>query len=155
LNTQNDMRRESEEASPWPGWPALFFGCFYSGGGSKKWSKRSAYGVFILLAGFAGRFGLKGHVPEVLLDYGIAVTVGAAVGIMYWAMWRYMQDLDEMHQRIMLEAIAFSFFTTMTLVAFAGIADLARNTAVNVLLVYVTAEILRGIGLVLAARRYR
>ncbi len=79
----------------------------------------------------------------------------AAIGVLYWATWRYMQDLDEMYQRIMLEAIAFSFFMTMTLVVLAGVAGLALRTTMGVFWVYVTAEVLRGIGITVAARRFR
>lgn len=85
----------------------------------------------------------------------MAISTGAAMGFLYWTMWRYLLDFDELHQRIMLEGIAFSFFVTMTLVVTAGIAGLAGNVAVDVLLVIVVAEFLRGIGLVLAARKYQ
>jgi hypothetical protein len=105
--------------------------------------------------GFAMRLGLAGVVPEAILDAALALSFAAAIGFIYWTTWRYMQDLDELHQRIMLEALAFSFCCTMTLVAGAGIFGLARNQAVDVLWAYVAAEVLRGVGLVLAARKYR
>ena len=60
-----------------------------------------------------------------------------------------------MHQRIMLEALAYSFFGTMTLVVGAGIFALARNVAIDILWIHIAAEVLRGVGLVLAARKYR
>jgi hypothetical protein len=156
MDTENRTRSpETSEPSPWPGLPALFLGCFGRGAGSKKWSNRTGYGLLVVLGGFAARFALEDYLPESVLDYGIAVAAGAGIGIVYWATWRYMHDLDEMHQRMMLDAIAFSFFTTMTLVVAVGIAGLARNTPVQILLVYLAAEFLRGLGLVLASRRYR
>ena len=156
MNTEHNVTPEqTEEPSPWPGWPALFFACFGRGAGTKGWSKPNAYALLIMLAGFAARFGLEGYLPEVVLDYGIAVALASSLGIVYWATWHSLRGLDEMHQRIMLEAIAFSFFTTMTLAVFVGIAGLARRTSIDVVLVFVAAEVLRGVGVIVAARRYR
>ena len=137
------------------GWGALFFGCFGTDAGPKTWARRGAWAVVFPALGFALRLGLDGVVPEAILDSTLAVSIAAAIGFIYWTTWRYMQDLDEMHQRIMLEAVAFSFFCTMTLVVGAGIFGLARNQAFDVLWAYVTAEVFRGVGLVLVARKYR
>jgi len=145
----------AEEPMRAPTWRTLFFGCFGSDAGSKKWAKRGAWAVLFPALGFAARIGLDGRVPDRALDVALAVSVGAAIGFIHWTTWRYMQDLDELHQRIMLEGFAFSYFGTMTLVAGVGIFGLANKTPFDVLWVYVFAEFLRGIGLVVAGRKYR
>lgn len=99
--------------------------------------------------------GLDDRVPDRVLDVALAVSVGAAIGFIHWTTWRYMQDLDELHQRIMLEGFTFSYLGTMTLVAGAGIFGLANETPFDVLWVYVVAELLRGVGLVVAGKKYR
>jgi hypothetical protein len=138
-----------------PGWGALFFGCFGADAGSKRWARRGAWAVIFPALGLAARYVFGGILPEAALDSTVAVSFAAAIGFIYWTNWRFMQDLDEMHQRIMFEALAFSFFGTMAIVVGAGIFGLARGVAIDVLWIYIAAEVLRGVGTVLAARKYR
>lgn len=144
-----------EEPLPTPTWRMLSFGCFARDAGSTKWAKRGAWAIVFPALGFAARLGLDGRVPDRILDFALAASVGAAIGFIHWTTWRYMQDLDELHQRIMLEGFTFSYLGTMTLVAGAGIFGLMNRTPLDILWVYVLAEFLRGIGLVIVAKRYR
>lgn len=156
MNASEQMSRTlGERDAPIPGWYTLFCGCFGSDAGSKKWARRGVWAAVFPAVGFAARFGLDGVLPEIVLDATMALSIAAAIAFVNWTTWRYMQDLDELHQRIMLEAYAFSFFGTMTLIAGVGMFGLATRTAFDVLWIYVAAEMLRGIGLVLAGRKYR
>jgi hypothetical protein len=153
MNTHGELIQP--EASYQRSWYSLFFGCFGRDAGSKKWSKRGAYAVVFPALGTAARFGLEGYLPETVLNYILAASVGAAIGFIYWTTWRYMQDLDELHQRIMLEAVAFSFFITMPLVVIAGIVGMTEDVVLDVTWIYVVAEVMRGVGLMIAGRKYR
>ena len=79
------------------------------------------------------------------------------MGMLYWATWRYIQeDLDELHRRIMLDSIVFAFFVTMTLVVGVGaLSNFSELPSINLLWVFFVAEPLRGLGLVVAVRKYR
>jgi len=137
------------------GWGAMFCGCFGSDAGSKKWARRGTWAAIFPAIGFAVRYGLDGILSDGVTDAVLATSLAAAVAFIYWTTWRYVQDLDEMHQRIMLEAFAFSFFGTMTVVVGLGIYGLAARTAFDLIWIYALAEGLRGLGLVVAARKYR
>jgi hypothetical protein len=143
------------ERQPLLGWRTLFFGCFGRDAGSRAWSWRGAWGAIFPALGFAARYGLEGVLPEAATDAILAVSFGLAIGFIYWTTWKYMLDLDEMHQRIMLEGFMFSFCITMPLVVGLGIYGLAARWTIDILWVYVAAEILRGVGLVVAGRKYR
>jgi hypothetical protein len=86
------------------------------------------------------------------------VLFAAAFGVS--ALWvlvafrRYFSQLDELSLRIQYEGIAFAFGITLLLGAIAGAASVVTELTLNPLWVFI-AEPLRGIGLVLAARRYR
>lgn len=67
---------------------------------------------------------------------------------------RYFGELDELSLRIQLEAIAFAFVTLLFLGFTAGLVAAVTGLRVHPLWI-VAGEPLRGLGLVLAARRYR
>lgn len=144
-----------EADSPIQSWHKLFFGCFGSDAGSKRWVTRGLWGAVLAAALSIAASALKGVLPEMLRDIAFSLCIATGVGFVHWTMWKYIQDLDELHQRIMLESYAFSFLVTMTLVAGIGMFNLTARTAFDLLWVYVAAEVFRGIGLVLAGRRYR
>jgi hypothetical protein len=100
-------------------------------------------------------FTLRGSVPEVALDAATALGAAAGAGIIHWTMWLYIRDLDELHQRMMFEAYTFAFLTTMTVLVLAGVFGLSSGATSNVLWIYAFGEAMRGLGLVLAGRRYQ
>ncbi len=144
-----------DDTSPRQGSYRLFFGCFGRDAGSKKWVNRGHWGALLVGLSILAHFGLRGIVPESALDAATALCATAGIAIVYWMLWRYIQDLDELHQRIMFEALAFAFFATVTALVLAGVYGLSRGSRFNVLLIYFFAEIMRGVGVVLAARRYQ
>jgi putative Mn2+ efflux pump MntP len=139
----------------WPSWYTLFLGCFSCDAGSRRWSKRGFYGLAMMLLGLVGYGTLRVHVPETVLDFSAPILAGVGMGFIYWSLWRYMQDFDELHRQIMFHAIAFSFAMTMPIVVGLGIGAMVFNTSVDIIWAFVLAEPLRGVGLVLAARKYR
>lgn len=147
--------RTMEADSPIPSWYKLFFGCFGSDAGSKRWVRRGLWGAVVAAVLYVALNVLQGVIPELFRDVTLSLSITLGVGFVHWTTWKYIQDLDELHQRIMLESYAFSFLITMALVAGIGIFNLAARTAFDLLWVYVAAEVFRGIGLVLSGRRYR
>jgi hypothetical protein len=143
------------DRSAWPTLTMMLLGCFGRDAGSTKWPKRSFYALAVMLIGMVGSSALKGYVPELALSFFVTLNSGLAMGIIYWTTWRYMQDLDELHRRVMFEAIAFSFVVTMTLAMTLGVLELAFRTNISIVWAFVMGEILRGVGLVLASRKYR
>lgn len=81
---------------------------------------------------------------------GVAISAGWVL----LAFRRYLSQLDELSLRIQYEGIAFAFGITLLLGVIAGASSVVTNLSVNPLWVLI-AEPLRGLGLVLAARRYR
>jgi hypothetical protein len=83
-----------------------------------------------------------------------------AGGVVTWALWtllayrRYFAELDELSLRIQHEAIAFAFAATLLLGTIAAAATVVVEVTFHPLWLLV-AEPLRGLGLVVAARRYR
>ncbi len=77
-----------------------------------------------------------------------------AVGWILFAFRRYLAQLDELSLRIQYEAIAFSFGMTLLLGVTAASASSVTHLTVHPGWI-VMAEPLRGLGLVLAARKYR
>ncbi len=133
----------------------LFFGCFGKDAGSTKWTKRGYYGAAVLLAAIFGSASLKGILSDLALNILVTVFSMSAMGFVYRSLWRYMQDLDELHRRVMFEAIAFSFFITMTAAIGIGVAELCFGWSVSIVWAFILGEPMRGVGLVLAARKYR
>ena len=148
------MQTREDQAS-WPGLTMLFFGYFRQDAGSTKWTKRSYYGLAVLLAGMLGSTALKGVLSDLTLDIFVTALSVSGMGFVYWSLWRYMNDLDELHRRVMLEAIALSFFITMTTAIGIGVAELRFGTSVRIAWAFILGELMRGVGLVLAARKYR
>ena len=81
---------------------------------------------------------------------------GAALGVgwILRAYRHYFAQLDELSLRIQHEAIAFAFGATLLAAVVASAAAVVTDITINPLWI-VVAEPLRGVGLVLAARRYR
>jgi hypothetical protein len=85
------------------------------------------------------------------------LLVPGALGGMTWifvAYRRYFGELDQLSLRIQLEGIAFAFAALLFLGFAAGLAASITGVRINPLWI-VLGEPLRGVGLVLAARRYR
>jgi hypothetical protein len=109
--------------------------------------------LLIVAASLLGRQFERGSVPRI----AIALLQGAATAVAVIVPVRSIRGLDEMHQRIQLEALAFAFAGTGTLttaygfLVSAGLPDKAWTWA----LVWPLMAMLWAIGLVVASRRYR
>jgi hypothetical protein len=89
--------------------------------------------------------------------YGKLVLIPGTAASTAWivlAYRRYFSELDELSRRIQYEAIAFAFGALMLLGMTAAAATVVTGLTVHPLWLIV-AEPLRGLGLVLAARRYQ
>lgn len=88
-----------------------------------------------------------------------ALLAPVGVALIVWAYVRYLGQLDELRRLIQLEALAFSYGTVMTLGAFwlgFNITDFAFASSTGGGVVFYTlllAEVLRGVALVVLARR--
>ncbi len=89
----------------------------------------------------------------------LPVSLPSAVAVIVWAYVRYLGELDELSRLIQLEALAFSYGAAMTLAALCAALDVVARPAggalhgLTVFLVLMLAELLRGVVLVLRARR--
>ena len=155
MSTTNQVQSTAADGSEWPTLTMMFLGCFGKDAGSMKWHKRGYYAAAVVFLGLFASSALKGYLPEAVLAVFVTVCAGSGMGVLYWTMWRYMQDLDELHRRVMFEAIAFSFVVTMTLAVTLGVLELVIPTNIGIIWAFVMSEPLRGVGLVLASRKYR
>jgi hypothetical protein len=147
-----------EEREGWPyGW--LFWtGTFGADGqAGRALGFRTAIGLLLVVLG-----PVLGHIPALQPGRLVgALLVPAGVGVIVWAYVRYLAELDELGRLIQLEALALSYGVVMTLgsvwfgldaVGFA----FARSAPVGwVFGTLVLAEPLRGVALVVLARRRR
>jgi len=142
----------SEAPSTWPYWSLFFCGHFgRATPASRRLNRDTILGLALLGVAMLATFLLEST------SYGKLVLIpGAAlsVGWILLAYRRYFAQLDELSLRIQHEAIAFSFAVTLLLGFTASTATVVTDLAVHPLWIAI-AEPLRGIGLVLAARKYR
>ena len=144
----------SEDRSVWPYRSLLLCGHFGPATPASRRLNRETFvalGLLAVTVVAAVLVGVRSPVGKLLFAAGVAVSAAWVV----LAFRRYFAQLDELSLRIQHEAIAFSFGMTLLLGAIAGAVSVTMpDFTVNPLWVMI-AEPLRGIGLVLAARRYR
>lgn len=142
----------SEAPSTWPYWSLFFCGHFgRATPASRRLNRDTLLGLALLGVAMLATALLEST------SYGKLVLIpGAAlsVGWILLAYRRYFAQLDELSLQIQHEAIAFSFAMMLLLGVTASAATVVTDLAVHPLWI-VIAEPLRGIGLILAARRYR
>ena len=142
----------SEAPSTWPYWSLFFCGHFgRATPASRRLNRDTVLGLALLGVAMLATALLESS------SYGKLVLIpGAAlsVGWILLAYRRYFAQLDELSLQIQHEAIAFSFAVTLLLGFTGSAATAVTDLAVHPLWI-VIAEPLRGIGLVLAARKYR
>jgi hypothetical protein len=143
----------SQTPTPWPYRTLLLCGHFGPATPASRRLNRDTLLAMTLLAAtviVVAFLGEQSAFARVLF----AAAVGVSAVWVLVAFRRYFSQLDELSLRIQYEGIAFAFGTTLLLGAIAGAASVVTEFTLNPLWVFV-AEPLRGIGLVLAARRYR
>ena len=146
-----------DERSAFPSAWKLFWGHLGADPRPNPWSKWIWGSVGLFACGIAAQGFLEGRVSQSVLSGGVFVISCLAMSILYWGTWRYIQEEpDELHRRITVESIVFAFFVTMTLAVGVGtISNFADLPRINLLWVFFIGEPLRGLGLVLAVRKYR
>lgn len=117
---------------------------------SRRLNRETLLALALMAMTVLGAVLLDGAVGRVLFVTGAAVSAAWVV----LAFRRYFAQLDELSLRIQHEAIAFAFAATLLLGVIAGMTSVVTDIEVHPLWI-VIAEPLRGVGLVLAARRYR
>ena len=147
------MPDQSSTSGPWPYWTLFFCGHF---GRATPASRRLNRQTMVGLAIVAGSAVGATVVNPIWSNSELLLVPGALAG-MIWivvAYRRYFRELDELGLRIQLEAIAFAFVVLLCLGFTAGLVAAVTGLRVHPLWI-VAGEPLRGLGLVLAARRYR
>ena len=142
-----------ESPASWP-YGSLFF-CGHFGPatpGSRRLSRQGYLAWTILL----GSIALTAIRPGAIPAGRYILVLGAAIAsiITIRAFRNYFAELDELSLRIQYEAIAFAFSGTLMAAMVLGAVHVLEPFEFNPLLIML-AEPLRGVGLVLAARRYR
>jgi hypothetical protein len=143
----------SDAPSTWPYWSLFFCGHFGKATpASRRLNRETLLGLALLGVAIVAVALLNSVSPYGKLVFipGVALSVGWIL----LAFRRYFTQLDELSLRIQYEAIAFSFAVTLLLGVTASAATIVTNLTINPLWL-VIAEPLRGLGLVLAARKYQ
>jgi len=157
----NEHRPDASSDEPdWPYASLLLFGFF---GSNTPEGKRLVWQTMpALLVIVAAAWALLGIIPRLLPGAVLAGLIPAAVAFIFWANACYLGTLDELSRRIQVEAFAFTYGAVMVLAAaivavLLAVPDEAARfghpAAYLVLLVLV--EPLRGLALVVLARKYR
>lgn len=147
------MITTSETPSSWPYWSLFFCGHFGKATpGSRRLNRDSFIGLGLIAASTLATLALDSLVPHGKLIF--IPGMAASVAWILLAFRRYFAQLDELSLRIQYEAIAFAFAMMLLLGVTAGIAAIVTDLSVHPLWI-VLADPLRGLGLVLAARKYQ
>ena len=144
----------SHEDASWPYWTLLF--CWHFGRTTPA-AKRLGRHNGIAVLGLAAFVWISHSLAPQPGAKALAVpAVALAIGWMALGYRNYFRELDELSRLIQYEAIAFSYGIVLVLWAAAATAAnwAVPGFTINPAWVFI-AEPLRGIGLVLAARRYR
>ena len=113
-------------------------------------------GSMLVYAGvlFSAILLIKGH-PDAWWRFPIAVAPVVPVSFGITAVMRRMRAMDELQQRIQLEALAFSFMVTAVLTMTYGFLQIVGFPSLNWTWVFPLMVGLWGIGQWVAGRRYR
>lgn len=149
-------KEDGAQRVDWPYASLLLFGFFGTDTpAGRRLARRTSFGLVLFLVAIVGlRDGGAGLVPRTVWAGALPVAT-AGIGLAYA---RYLAELDELSRMIQLKALAFSYGVAMTLAfALAGLAASTRSPGhpAFYLTALVIVEGLRGLALVVLARRYR
>ncbi|MFN8372837.1 MAG: hypothetical protein U0694_08165 [Anaerolineae bacterium] len=109
--------------------------------------------LYMILLPFC--IGIAKALPEDnLLRYPIAVLPVLPIGFVFWAVIENVRELDEMQQRIHLEAAVFSLAVTGMIFFAMGLLESTGLKTLHIVLVLPSNIFFWGIGQILARRRY-
>lgn len=141
--------------SSWP-WAKMFWlGTFGCDSASSRRYHRQAFGSLLGLAGAVAIGAAVHKFLEIPIGHWVA-GVGTPLVFSYimWSYYRYVQELDELARRVQLEAVLFSFmFIIVGGIVLSSVWMFTGWTAHPMWVLL--AEPVRGVGLIVAARRYR
>lgn len=107
------------------------------------------YALFVVGSVLLLRMGLDAPLRIVAAIVPMVPALGAL-----WAVVRYYRTLDELHQRMQAEAVAFSFITTGLLTFAYSFLENAGLPHARMLFVLPTMIVLWSLGYMMAKRRY-
>lgn len=155
------MRNESAKGrgAAWPYATLLFAGYFGADSPGGRAFRRRVWTAALALpvVGFLSRMPGLREIPAPIW----ALTLPGIVAAVVWACVRYLAELDELSRLIQLESLAFSYGVLMTLAALwcaldqAGLPVVRSMSGYWIFVFLMLAEPLRGIVLVIQARRRR
>lgn len=144
-----------DDAAEWPYATLFFFGSFgtHTPAG-RRLRRESGLSLAVVVAGIIL---VNAQLPVPVLIGAIGLALGVAG--MGWSYSRYLGSLDELGRLMQLKAFSFSYGAVMTLAAaLTGAWRVVGGGTIDplaFLVVLVLAEPLRGVALVVLARRYR
>jgi hypothetical protein len=90
-----------------------------------------------------------------LLRYPIAVLPVLPIGFVFWALIDHVRELDELEQRIHLEAAVFSLAVTGMIFFAMGLIESIGLKTLHIILVLPANILFWGFGQIIARRRYK
>lgn len=152
---RNDRDESASGSVEWPYSSLLLFGFFGTDTpAGRKLARRTTAGlVLLIIAGLA-----LGSEREPIPRWVWVTSVPVAVAGIALAHARYLGQLDELSRLIQLKAFAFAYAVVMVLAMGLSAVVLTRPSMVHPALLLgglIVVEALRGLALVVLARRYR
>lgn len=154
-----DTSHQPEEPSRWPYANLFLFGTFGARSAEGRRFHVRAYAALgvVALYGFllSPLSPFAHHLPlRSPWNFASALVPGLSFAYICLEYRRYLAGLEELARRIQYEAITFSYCLMIVLGLLIGCIGLSAHWQINPAWV-ILAEPIRGLGLVLAARRYR
>lgn len=141
---------QSPENVGWPACAILGWGTL-GGPAAKRYNRRASLGLLVIVAGTLAA-GIAGLRP--------LLAVMPSIGAVYivWEFRRYLNTVDELARRVLLESIAWTYFCAGIGLLLASCVALAYNFRPNpvyLVCAVALAEGVRGAALYIVARRYQ
>ena len=151
LRIMNSTEQEQHEKNTWPYASLFFFGFFGKDSpGGRTLAGRTTIALLIFLAGFL----LMTATWEYPVLSSFALTlIPASVLIIMWAYKEYLSGLDELSRLIQYEAFAFSYGIAMLLAVTLYAFEIRMGVSIAAIWV-ILAELMRGLSLVIIAKKY-
>jgi hypothetical protein len=122
----------------------------------RKYLARFIPGMLLYMVLLPFCVGIAKVLPEDnLLRYPIAVLPVLPIGFVFWALIDHVRGLDELEQRIHLEAAVFSLGATGMIFFAMGLLESTGLKTLHIILVLPSNILFWGVGGILARRRYK
>ena len=82
------------------------------------------------------------------------LLAGVAFSFIAWSFWKYLQEIDELARGLQLQAIALTYLTGLSGMAFVGLLGIVEHWNIDPFIAYILLEPVRGFWLWRLARRY-